>query len=90
MKARAGRRGRPGHAGPTVTRRLSTEFARIRPAAPAPPAAVAVAGLPPRETEVLRLLAERLSNPEIAGRLVITEETVKTHVSRVLHKLALR
>lgn len=72
---------------PTVTRRLISEFARLRPAA-APPAAVAE--LTPRETEVLRLLAEGLSNPEIAGRLVITEETVKTHVSRVLHKLALR
>ena len=72
---------------PTVTRRLIGEFARLRPAA-APPAAVAE--LTPRETEVLRLLAEGLSNPEIAGRLVITEETVKTHVSRVLHKLALR
>jgi DNA-binding NarL/FixJ family response regulator len=74
---------------PTVTRRLIGEFARMRPAAAvAPPAAVGE--LTPRETEVLRLLAEGLSNPEIAGRLVITEETVKTHVSRVLHKLALR
>jgi DNA-binding NarL/FixJ family response regulator len=73
---------------PTVTRRLISEFARLRPAVPAPSAAVAE--LTPRETEVLRLLAEGLSNPEIAGRLVITEETVKTHVSRVLHKLALR
>ena len=73
---------------PTVTRRLISEFARLRPAAPAP--SPAVAELTARETEVLRLLAEGLSNPEIAGRLVITEETVKTHVSRVLHKLALR
>jgi DNA-binding NarL/FixJ family response regulator len=73
---------------PAVTRRLISEFARLRPTAPAPPAAVAE--LTPRETEVLRLLAEGLSNPEIADRLVITEETVKTHVSRVLHKLALR
>jgi DNA-binding NarL/FixJ family response regulator len=75
---------------PTVTRRLISEFARLRPPAPAPSAAVAMAELTPRETGVLRLLAEGLSNPEIAGRLVITEETVKTHVSRVLHKLALR
>jgi DNA-binding NarL/FixJ family response regulator len=73
---------------PAVTRRLISEFARLRPAAPARPAAVAE--LTARETEVLRLLAEGLSNSEIAGRLVITEETVKTHVSRVLHKLALR
>jgi DNA-binding NarL/FixJ family response regulator len=73
---------------PTVTRRLISEFARLRPTEPARPAAVAE--LTARETEVLRLLAEGLSNPEIAGRLVITEETVKTHVSRVLHKLGLR
>jgi DNA-binding NarL/FixJ family response regulator len=73
---------------PTVTRRLISEFARLRPTAQAPSAAVAE--LTRRETEVLRLLAEGLSNPEIADRLVITEETVKTHVSRVLHKLALR
>ena len=73
---------------PTVTRRLISEFARLRPAAPA--LSSGIAELTARETEVLRLLAEGLSNPEIAGRLVITEETVKTHVSRVLHKLALR
>jgi DNA-binding NarL/FixJ family response regulator len=77
---------------PAVTRRLISEFARLRPQASGEPerAAAAVGGLTPRETEVLRLLAEGLSNPEIATRLVVTEETVKTHVSRVLHKLGLR
>jgi DNA-binding NarL/FixJ family response regulator len=73
---------------PTVTRRLIGEFARQGPQT-APPAA-ALATLTPRETQVLRLVAEGLSNPEIAGRLVVTEETVKTHVSRVLAKLGLR
>ena len=71
---------------PTVTRRLIGEFARLRPR-PRPPA---LATLTPRETEVLRLVAEGLSNPEIARRLVVTEETVKTHVSRMLGKLGLR
>ena len=72
-----------------MTRRLISEFARNRPRS-------AAASIPqldeltPRETEVLRLLAEGLSNPEIAARLVVTEETVKTHVSRVLRKLGLR
>jgi len=77
---------------PAVTRRLISEFARIRPpaATAATPAPAALAALTPRETEVLRLVAAGLSNPEIAGRLVVTEETVKTHVSRVLGKLGLR
>jgi DNA-binding NarL/FixJ family response regulator len=74
---------------PAITRRLIGEFTRLRPQR-ANPAAAVLADLTPRETEVLRLLAEGLSNPEIAGRLVVTEETVKTHVSRVLHKLGLR
>ena len=73
---------------PTVTKRLIGEFARLRPAPVATSAALAA--LTPRETEVLRLVAEGLSNPEIAARLVVTEETVKTHVSRLLSKLELR
>jgi DNA-binding NarL/FixJ family response regulator len=73
---------------PAVTRRLIIEFARLRPAPVA--AQPAIAALTPRETEVLSLVAEGLSNQQIAGRLVVAEETVKTHVSRVLHKLGLR
>ncbi len=74
---------------PAVTRRLISEFARLRPRPDAPPAA-ALATLTPRETQVLRLVATGASNPEIAARLVVTEETVKTHVSRMLSKLGLR
>jgi DNA-binding NarL/FixJ family response regulator len=76
---------------PTITRRLIGEFARQRPrpADPAQPTGP-LGTLTPRETEVLRLIAAGLSNPEIARRLVVTEETVKTHVSRVLSKLGLR
>ena len=74
---------------PAVTRRLIGEFTRLRsvPDALAPTAMVT---LTPRETEVLRLVAEGMSNPEIARRLVVTEETVKTHVSHILAKLGLR
>jgi DNA-binding NarL/FixJ family response regulator len=74
---------------PAVTRRLISEFARLRPRQDAAPPA-ALDSLTARETQVLRLVAEGLSNPEIAGRLAVTEETVKTHVSRVLTKLGLR
>jgi DNA-binding NarL/FixJ family response regulator len=74
---------------PTITRRLISEFALLRPA---PDAAftAALSDLTPRETQVLRLVADGLSNPEIAARLFVTEETVKTHVSHVLSKLGLR
>jgi RNA polymerase sigma factor (sigma-70 family) len=74
---------------PSVTRRLISEFALMRPRQDAESSA-ALAALTPRETQVLRLVAEGLSNQEISARLVVTEETVKTHVSRVLSKLGLR
>jgi DNA-binding NarL/FixJ family response regulator len=73
---------------PAVTRRLIAEFARLRPRPPT--SNEALAELTPRETEVLQLVAEGLSNREIADRLVVSDETVKTHVSRVLTKLDLR
>ncbi|MFW6692663.1 response regulator [Streptomyces sp. MAR4 CNX-425] len=77
---------------PAVTRRLIAEFARLRSAQPEPDGdrSAPLAALTPRETEVLRLLAEGLSNPELAARLHVGEETVKTHVSRLLAKLGLR
>jgi DNA-binding NarL/FixJ family response regulator len=73
---------------PAVTRRLIDEFSRLRPR-PAP-RSERLEELTARETEVLRLVAEGLSNGEIAERLVVSDETVKTHVSRVLMKLGLR
>ena len=72
---------------PEVTRQLVGRYAaRIRPAddATGDPA------LTPRELEVLRLIANGLSNGEIAATLVISQETVKTYVSRILTKLGLR
>ncbi len=74
---------------PTVTRRLISEFARQRPRTDSAHAA-RLAALTPREIQVLRLVASGLSNPEIAARFTVTEETVKTHVSRILAKLGLR
>ena len=73
---------------PAITRRLIAEFARLRPKQPPRPDGLAT--LTPRETEILGLVAEGLSNAEIAARLVLSDETVKTHVSHVLRKLALR
>ena len=73
---------------PAVTRRLIGEFARLQPRPTSGPNLPAE--LTPRETEVLRLIADGLSNPEIAQRLVVSAETVKSHVSRMLAKLGLR
>ncbi|GLW27266.1 response regulator [Actinoplanes regularis] len=73
---------------PSVTRRLIAEFAaRPRRGQPRP---AALSTLTPRETEVLRLIARGRSNQEIAADLVVAEQTVKTHVGRILTKLALR
>jgi DNA-binding NarL/FixJ family response regulator len=73
---------------PSVTRRLIVEFAR-RPAPNARPSAQ-LRALTPRETEVLTLIAAGLSNGEIAEALILGEQTVKTHVGRILNKLQLR
>lgn len=74
---------------PNITKRLIAEFSRVS-TAPRAPSRDRVAGLTERETEVLSLVAQGLSNAEIAGRLIVAEQTVKTHVSRVLVKLGLR
>ena len=73
---------------PSVTRRLIEGFVRSRP--PVLQDATRLNGLTPRETEVLGLVARGRSNSEIAGDLFLAEQTVKTHVSRILDKLSLR
>jgi DNA-binding NarL/FixJ family response regulator len=73
---------------PGVTRRLLDRFAGVLPDDAARPADLEE--LTDREVEVLRFVALALSNAEIASRLVLTEATVKTHVSSVLRKLGLR
>ncbi|MER8183750.1 response regulator transcription factor [Kitasatospora sp. NPDC094015] len=78
-----------GMLAPSVTRRLISTFAR-----PGRPDQVdgraALAGLTPREREVLGCLGAGLSNGEVAARLAMAEATTKTHVSRILAKLGLR
>ncbi|NYD44482.1 DNA-binding NarL/FixJ family response regulator [Actinomadura luteofluorescens] len=72
---------------PEVTRQLVGRYAaRIRPA----PGTADDVALAPRELEVLNLIANGLSNNEIAATLVLSPETVKTYVSRILTKLGLR
>jgi DNA-binding NarL/FixJ family response regulator len=73
---------------PSVTRRLLERFASTLPQGDQ--SGVALAELTARETEVLRLLAGGLSNAEIAAELVLSEATVKTHISSLLRKLGLR
>ncbi|MFC7267265.1 response regulator [Streptomyces lutosisoli] len=76
---------------PSVTKRLITEFSKLADAPRLSSTAQAAYGdLTERETEVLVLIAQGLSNAEIAGRLVVAESTIKTHVSRILVKLGLR
>ena len=75
---------------PVVTRRLLADFVRARPPRSLAGASAQVAALTRRETEVLVLIASGLSNREIAARLVVAEETVKTHVGRLLAKLGVR
>jgi DNA-binding NarL/FixJ family response regulator len=73
---------------PSVTRRLIEEFATAGRARRSRPAALDE--LTPRELEVLRLVARGMSNAEIADALVVSDTTVKTHVTHVLSKLGLR
>ncbi|WP_327434895.1 response regulator transcription factor [Streptomyces sp. NBC_01236] len=73
---------------PAITRRLVERYARRGPGAAA--LHRDLAALTPRELEVLRLLAQGLSNTELAARLHLAETTVKTHVARILAKLGLR
>jgi DNA-binding NarL/FixJ family response regulator len=73
---------------PSVTRRLVEQFVRRPP--PGTRVPPGLEELTERELEVLELLAQALSNAEIAGRLVVSEATVKSHVNRILGKLDLR
>ena len=74
---------------PEITRRLIAQFtSAARPSAGEVPPALAE--LTDREVEVLRLIARGLSNAEIATELILTENTIKTHVAHVLSKLGLR
>ena len=73
---------------PAITRRLIEDF--CRGPAPGAPATDAPGGLSERELGVVRLVAQGLSNAEIAARLYLSEATVKSHIARILAKLNLR
>jgi DNA-binding NarL/FixJ family response regulator len=72
---------------PAITQRLIERFVARPPVSEAAPA---LTELSPRELEVLQLVARGLSNAEIAAELILGEATVKTHVARILRKLAVR
>ncbi|MGY0068877.1 response regulator [Streptomyces sp. QTS137] len=75
---------------PSTTRRLLDRFAPMLPSATEQPQHKELERLTGREREVMVLVAQGLSNGEIAARLVLSEATVKTHVGRILTKLGLR
>jgi DNA-binding CsgD family transcriptional regulator len=79
---------RPALLAPAITRRLIEDF--CYGPAPGTPVAGAAGGLSERELGVVRLIAQGLSNAEIAARLYLSEATVKSHIVRILAKLALR
>ena len=72
---------------PSITKRLIEDFVKSRRTERVRPAQLGV--LTERETEILALIAQGLSNTEIAAHLVLAEQTVKTHVSNILQKLHL-
>ncbi|MFJ1801987.1 response regulator [Streptomyces sp. NPDC088180] len=74
---------------PNITKRLIVEFSRTA-GDPRPPLKARVGDLTERETEVLTLIAGGLSNAEISRQLIVAEQTVKTHVGRILVKLGVR
>ncbi|MFI9328193.1 response regulator [Kitasatospora sp. NPDC052868] len=75
---------------PTTTRRMIDRFAEVLPTPASAAGPDTLAPLTEREREVFLLVAQGLSNGEIAARLVLSEATVKTHVGRILAKLGLR
>jgi DNA-binding NarL/FixJ family response regulator len=75
---------------PRITRQLLDRYAQHLPEGDVPPRHPLLEKLTEREGEVLQCLAQGLSNAEIATRLVLSEKTVKTHVTRILAKLDLR